>query len=113
MIQKMIDGKVNWMSNQISSPTFTVRFPVEQGLSARQLMHRLAAHSDRQVEIRGRFEGGWALWVSLSGHDTLSVTSIVSYHHDFNSALDHISAQIVEKNFFSALNYAIDQEYAG
>ena len=96
------------MSNQLSSPTFSVGFPPEQGLSARQLVSRLAAHTDRKIEIRGRFEGGWALWVSLSGHNKLSVTSIASFHPGFEEALDHISSQVVEKNFFSTQDYSFD-----
>ncbi len=100
------------MSNQLSSPTFSVGFPPEQGLSARQLVYRLAAHSDRRLEIRGRFEGGWILWVSLSGHTTMSATSISSFHHDFDAALDHISSQIVERNFFSAADCSMSHEYA-
>ena len=96
------------MSNQLSSPTFSASFPPEQGLSARQLVNRLAAHTDRRVEVRGRFEGGWVLWVSLPGRARLFVTSIVSFHPGFEEALDDIYLQVADTNFLPGQHYVQD-----
>ena len=94
------------MRSHVNNRSFSASFPAERGLSAKQLVNRLAAHSDRKIEIRGRFDGGWSLWLS-SPDDSKSfiLTSIKSARHDFESAYDDICHQVVDLGIFDKINY--------